>query len=864
MTERSRARRILLVDDSPSDAALLTRYLTRDQNEEYEVATADSGDVGLELARSLQPDVVLLDYDLPDLDGLEFLDELTRMHGEADLPVVLAITGQSDPRVAAELIRRGALDYLAKNDLTEEAVRLAVRQALRTRVLREDLNRQIREQEAARAELVASLERASYLASFSELLTRSLDVGSVINAVALLAIPYVADACFVDVFENGALARRTVELSDAVKVRLRGSLTREPPDGEAPEGVARAIRSSQSVAYGASWLSAVARWDPAVSELLAHGVIGSLIVVPLAFDEQPLGALSFVSIRPHGPHAQSVAEEIGRRVSAALANARAFEAQRIAILASEAAQRRLNTLSRASGVFARSFDWHETMHAFVDVLVPAFCDTASVIIVEDGGPRMIASRSGTLDGTIEPRVEETLASGKTEFASDSGSSITVPIAGTAAPAVLGALSIVAGGARRFTLDDIAVAEDLGRRAGMYLSNARLFERERDIARTLQTSLLPAEVPKLDGIEIAAQVIAGAEGLEVGGDWYDVVPLARGRVAFAIGDVAGRGVLAAATMGQLRSSLRAYTLEGLEPSDALARLNGFVLSQERMQFATVALGVLDTTTGGLSFASAGHLPPLLIESNGAASLVNAASSLPVGLLAETYYEQSEHCLHPGDTLALYTDGLIESRTRSIDEGFASLLELSANEVGAPEALVAKLLGRLASDAGDDVTVLALRFGADRRYGARVEARPAFGVTYAAVPGSAPLVRHRLGRYLEELGLPKPAIMDAQVAAGEAVANAVEHAYAGSVHPGHFSLRAFVEEETVVIEVLDRGIWRQRSGEVVAPLLSERGRGLTLMHALAQDVRIDHDDTGTRVRLVFALVPVAEAFRAATSA
>lgn len=863
MTERSRARRILLVDDSPSDAALLTRYLTRDQNEDYELTTADSGDVGLELVRTLRPDVVLLDYDLPDLDGLEFLDELTRLHDEADLPVVLAITGQSDPRVAAELIRRGALDYLAKNDLTEEVVRLAVRQALRTRTLREDLNRQTHEQEASRAELVASLERASYLASFSELLTRSLDVRSLIDSVALLTIPYVADACFVDVIENGELDRRTLEVSGALRLRLGAPLTKQTPDREAREGVARAIRSSQSVSYRATWLAAVARWDPAIAELLAHGLIGSLIIVPLTFDEEPLGALSFVAMHRHGPHAQGVAEEIGRRASAALANARAFEAQRIAMVASEAAQRRLNTLSSASAVFARSFDWRETMHAFVEVLVPAFCDHASVVIVEDGGRKTFASRSGGADGALALPVDSTLATGKTEFVSESGSSITVPIAGTAAPAVLGALSITATASRRFTLDDIAVAEDLGRRAGMYLTNARLFEREREIARTLQKSLLPAGVPSIEGIEIAAQVIAGAEGVEVGGDWYDIVPLPRGRVAFAIGDVAGRGVLAAATMGQLRSSLRAYALEGLEPSDALARLNGFVLSQERMQFATVALGVLDTASGALSFASAGHLPPLVVESNGAASLVNAASSLPVGLLAETFYEQSEHRLHPGDTLALYTDGLIESRTRSIDEGFASLLELSGNETGAPEALVAKLLGRLASDAGDDVTVLALRFGADRRSGARVEQPPAFGVTYAAIPGSAPLVRHRLARYLEDLGLLAPAIMDAQVAAGEAVANAVEHAYAGSVHPGHFSLRAFVEDDSVVIEVLDRGVWRQRSGEVVAPLLSERGRGLTLMHALAEDVRIDHDETGTRVRLVFPLTP-AGAIQAATSA
>jgi serine phosphatase RsbU (regulator of sigma subunit)/CheY-like chemotaxis protein/anti-sigma regulatory factor (Ser/Thr protein kinase) len=880
---------VLLVEDNAADASLLHRYLTRG-DAAYDLTTATTGQDGLDQVRSLQPDVVLLDYELPDLNGLEFLDALQHMPDIAQ-PVVLAITGQADPRIAAELIRRGALDYLSKTDLSEDVVRLAVRQALRTRTLRDDLERRTREREVSRAELVASLERASYLTGVSELLTRSLDLKSVLDTVALLAIPYLADVCLVDVFEHGVLTRRAVELSEPLRARVPGELPRHAPSLEASEGVGRAIRSVQPVSYGRSWLTAVARWDADIAALLSAQAIDSLIVVPLLFDDKPLGAISFAAAQPHCPHAQSVAEEVARRASAAIANARAFEAQRVAMRISEAARRRLNTVSQVSAVFARSLDWRETMTALADALVPAFCDHATVVVIDDGQARIVASRSqaapvqaavarftaafppgrfsaagiGAVVQTGTPQFyadgdDSSAASADPQLAQLVGSLgfsayLSVPIASTNG-AVLGAMSLGGTGTRRFTFDDLAVAEDLGRRTGMYLTNARLFEREREIARALQTSLLPAEIPAVEGVEFAAQVIAGAEGVEVGGDWYDVVPLRGGKVAFAIGDVAGRGVLAAATMGQLRSSLRAYALEGLEPSDALARLNAFVLSQERMQFATVGLGVLDTASGVLRFASAGHLPPLLIEADGRPSLLHTASSLPVGLIADEFYEQSEHQLAPGDVLTLYTDGLVESRTRGIDEGLSAMLALAADETGAPEALVAKFLGRLGGDAGDDVTVLALRFAAGRTGDGRADSLPALGVTFPAIPSSSPTVRHRLAAYLAQLGFDPTRLDDALLAAGEAIANAIEHAYAGSREHGLFSLRAFVSNTVrVVIEVLDHGVWRQRGIEPTAALLAERGRGLTIMHALSDDVTVEHDDTGTRVRLVFAYAPAA---------
>lgn len=892
MTERVRVRRVLLVEDNPADASLIARFLTRDDNEPYELLTAQSGEEGLECVRSLAPDVVLLDYDLPDLDGLEFLDELRSIVPEERAPVVLAITGLSDPRIAADLIRRGALDYIPKGDLTEDGVRLAVRQAVRTRMLREDLERRTREREASRTELVASLERASYLAGVSELLMRSLDLSAVLETVALLAIPYLADACFVDIVDESTLVRRVVELSEPLRRTVRIDALRRAPDVDGDEGIARALRTSLPASYTKTWLRAAARWDPALTQLLQGAELESLIVVPMIFDERVLGVLSFASLRPHTPHAQAVAEEVARRASAAIVNARAFEAQRAAVHSSEAARRRLHIVSRASEVFARSLDWRAATAALTDVLVPSLCDHATMIALEDGVPKILASASS--DRNVQTLIENSLGrtlprggaasagfgavlrTGQPEFygqaadllarlsgepaaareaAQALSSYMAVPLPG-ANGTVLGALVLAGTGTRTFTVDDLAVGEDLGRRAGMFLENARLFEREREIARTLQTSLLPMEIPRVSGVEFSARVIAGVEGVDVAGDWYDVVPLPLGRVAFAVGDVAGRGVLAAAAMGQLRSSLRAYALEGLEPSDALARLNGFVLSQERMAFATVAFGVLDTTSGTMRYASAGHLPPLLIGADGEPRLLEAAASLPVGLMPEAYYEQSEHRLTTGDVLAIYTDGLVESRTRSIDEGLALLLRHARGERGAPEGLVEKLLERLATNAGDDVTVLALRFVPALAPAAPTRAAGVLAGTYPAIPPSAPLARARLRTYLDEIRMPRDRAADVQLAAGEAVANAVEHAYAGAAQPGIFSMRAEVDGDLLVVHILDHGIWRQRSADQRA-VLSERGRGFTLMHAVCDDVYVHHDERGTRVRLTFSLPPRADA-------
>jgi serine phosphatase RsbU (regulator of sigma subunit)/anti-sigma regulatory factor (Ser/Thr protein kinase)/DNA-binding NarL/FixJ family response regulator len=886
-TEARRARRVLLVEDNQADASLVVRYLTRD-DEDYDITVMTTAAEGLAHAREQAPDVVLVDYDLPDSNGLEFIDELgTLAWSDGAMPVILAFTGQTDPRIAAALISHGALDYMSKEDLTEESARLAVRQAVLTLEMREKLERRTRESDESRRSLVAAYERASFLANVSALLARALDPVSVHDTIALLAIPYLGDVCFVDTIGDDGTVTRRYAASARMQAILDVSAFERAPLLDGSEGAARAIRSGTAALYGASWLHALSRNDPGVAAMLRQGHAGSVVVAPLEFDDRALGALTFVSRGDQREDARETAEEFARRASTALVNARAFAAERAATRASEAARARLHVLARVSELLGRTLESDAAIATLTEVLIPAFCDHVTVVLKPaDHDARVIVSASveqGTQSamddairrfGVIEGRdvgLAATLRHGRSEFYPDAATlalRLRDPAMRAAAQALdftsylavaitdasgrtQGAIVFGTQFGRRFTRDDVAIGEDIGRRLGMYLNNANLFAREREIARALQQSLLPPELPVVPGVDFAARYIAGAAGLDVGGDWYDVIPLAGGSVAFAIGDVAGRGVLAAATMGQMRSSLRAYLLEGLEPSDALARLNGFVLSQERNTFATVGVGVLDIKTGLLRYASAGHLPPLALDASHAPQLMQVVGSLPVGVLADTVYEQTETPLAPGATLVMYTDGLIETRERGLDQGFAELLTASAGPDRDPETLVAAIVERMGvAQSDDDVTMLALRSTRSNEAAFSEARSDGLGVTYPALPPSAPLARKRLREYLQRHALSAERVNDVLLAVGEAVANAVEHAYGGAVQPGIFTMRASLTADALTIDVVDHGVWRQRRSEPPT-VFDDRGRGFMMMETLADSVRVRHDLTGTRVSLVFAL-------------
>jgi serine phosphatase RsbU (regulator of sigma subunit) len=233
--------------------------------------------------------------------------------------------------------------------------------------------------------------------------------------------------------------------------------------------------------------------------------------------------------------------------------------------------------------------------------------------------------------------------------------------------------------------------------------ALLLERERGIAETLQRALLPERLPEVQGVRLIAHFEPAAG--HVGGDWYDAVQLDSGELAVAIGDVAGKGIPAAALMGELRGGLRAGVLAGGEPHETLRVLDR--MTEHAGHMATVALVLLDPATGALRHASAGHLPPAVIAPGGEVRFLTAGASAPL-LAYDANAGSGSDRLAPGERLVLYTDGLVERRGEPIDESLGRLAAAAA-EAGELDGLAAHLLAALQPPEDglrDDIAILAV--------------------------------------------------------------------------------------------------------------------------------------------------------------
>ncbi len=342
-------------------------------------------------------------------------------------------------------------------------------------------------------------------------------------------------------------------------------------------------------------------------------------------------------------------------------------------------------------------------------------------------------------------------------------------------------------------------------------------REHAIADSLQRSLLPVRSFDLEDIDVATYYRAGVEGTQVGGDWYDVIELGAGRTALVIGDVMGRGVRAAAVMGQLRAAIRAYARLDLPPADLLEHLDGLVRELGPDQIVSCVYAVFDPADLVLRYANAGHLPPVLIGPDGTVTLMPETQDPPLGVDGGRL-DQAEVPMPAGSTVVLYTDGLVERRGEDLEHGILALrdlcreLEVPLAEV--PDALVARRLGE---GLDDDVAILAARVGSARVLSVRtLELRPE---DHASARARALVTSH-----LAELGVTdRPVVDDAVLVASELVTNAVLHAELPC------QLRLVSTRDELRIEVEDRAHaqpQRRRPDDD-----DEHGRGLTIVAALS---------------------------------
>jgi DNA-binding response OmpR family regulator len=278
------------------------------------------------------------------------------------------------------------------------------------------------------------------------------------------------------------------------------------------------------------------------------------------------------------------------------------------------------------------------------------------------------------------------------------------------------------------------------------------QRDVTLAATLQAFLLPERLPELAGLELAAAYRPAEQEVQVGGDWYDVLPLPDGRVAISTGDVAGQGLTSALVMGQLRTAVRAYALEGRSPAEAVTALDDLVDRLPGASFATLFLGYLDVGTGVLTWCSAGHPPPALLPDDGPAHWIEGEVTPPLGAGSGLPPSSTSTPVPAGARLVLYTDGLVEDRQGQLDDGMPALLRrLDASRERDAAGLVTAVLDGSPTQRADDTAVLVVHRrrpdGPQRTTLQDVSAQ----VTVPSTPQAASLVRRRLAPLLRQAGV-----------------------------------------------------------------------------------------------------------------
>ena len=628
---------------------------------------------------------------------------------------------------------------------------------------------------------------------------------------------------------------------------------RLPLDDAGPLGVA--IREGHPV-----WLGGPADRDRYPATPLARAVgAGTLGIVPLVVEQETLGALFVLFDADNAPSNEDrrFVETVASQAAQPLERSRLFDEER-------RMRQRADRLQQLTTSLSGALTTQEVVDLFLDQVSAAVgaaavamcipdegnhgstrCHGAIALIPApwlDPGPEVRTPLRAVLDrgrALYFPAVEDLADAypGTHDLGelTHYSSAAFVPVTVARRPY---AVTVLAWDQPvRLSTDVRSFIDTIASQCGQAIDRAQRYETERTIAETLQRSVLPETLPSLEGATVAARYLPGTAAMDVGGDWFDTILLEDGRIAFAVGDVVGKGVDAAATMAQLRNGMRALTLDSSDPGAIVTKLNRLLDGYTDAPFATLALVAVDPKTLETTMVSAGHLPPLVLAPGRDPRLLDGGRGLPLGVDPAASYEPRQTVLEPGSVIVLYTDGLVERRDRSLDDGLRLLAEAAGDAPLDAEAVVELLIDRLVGDEarGDDVAVLAVAL--DRT------PLGTFSMRLPADRESLALLRDELERWLERAGISEPDRHDLLLAAWEASANAVEHA----VDPSEPSIGVEAElvGDRVRIEVRDTGAWQEPRKR------PDRGLGLRLIQALTTSLDIEHGDRGTRVVMERAL-------------
>ena len=475
--------------------------------------------------------------------------------------------------------------------------------------------------------------------------------------------------------------------------------------------------------------------DDLYPSLAGEGFAGSWVCLPLAVGARDIGALA-LSVPTGAPDASGYLDFL-----MALADQCAHALDRARLLGLDASHHRwIQLLAEAGRIFSAPIDVRLTCMQLCRLLVGPMCDGAGIFLRQpNGGYNLAASQHidpdvdehmRTLAENIPPVVEEfyddVLSTGRPvvqptgptgpigDYVASMHMTSRVVLPLIAGGRELGVLVVIttAGGRAPLTDLDVEQLEEVAARLALATDGALLLRQQTEIAHTLQRSLLPASLPQVPGAEVAVRYLPGTEGVDVGGDFYDVIPLPSGRIGLVVGDVMGRGLRAAAVMGQLRAAVRSYSLEGHPPASLLARLDLLVGTLEEGMLVTALYAEWDPRRGLALVSCAGHLPPLVRMPGHAPEFLEVDPGLPLGVGAQDYAER-EVDLPPGSLLLAFTDGLVEGPDLPVDEGMALLID-AMNEPQDAMAACDAALAALRPLSGtrkydDDTALLALVAG-----------------------------------------------------------------------------------------------------------------------------------------------------------
>ena len=681
----------------------------------------------------------------------------------------------------------------------------------------------------------------------------SLDVDEICNNLADVAVERFADWCFVMLLRDGRLETVSIaHKNDELIEYVEQYRDRYPPDPESP-AIAAIMRNE-------GWL--IERILPEMLEksakneehlqLLTRLQMHSVLVVPLATPEgSVLGGVTLVSSESRRLFTKEdldVAATVAKRAGLAIHNARIFQSQRRAADV-------LRFTGQVNQLLFETADPWQAMERVARLIATEVADACAIVRLHGDTIRteIFVHRDPAANNAIGPlrghrtlrlqperELAERLKQHETiVLTADSGRlrERSWPYLGQAVDALNARSTIIVPwhtgtttygaliahySAASVDATDVAMLEEVARRASVAVERAEALERERKIATTLQQASLPALIAKPEGLTFdAVYAPAGAEA-EVGGDWYDAIELDDGSVVVSVGDVTGRGIQAAAIMSKVRHAMGMAPLHETDPTKILDSAGWFLGKRYPDAIVTAFVGIVSPDRRTMRFANAGHPLPILRREGRLVEL--HAIGLPLGLRHMAKAEHSgEIALQEGDIILFFTDGLIEGR-REWDVGETMLRTVLQSDLFAASATPAKLVARscLPETLHDDVAILAVSVAPPRSWTLALDdARAAWDA------------RSHFVEFLRSVGSSEHFVHTAELVFGELLGNVVCHA------PGPVEVSVDCYDEALVLHVIDSGPpIAVTDWHLPEDTLSERGRGLFIVAQLAANVRIEH--------------------------